>query len=101
NDQPVIEGWHITTGENEKTIRTGRVKIVLPGDKENEFEVVGADQLVVRWKKTVFTLKRRDPAKPSTDVADIPDIGKPLQIEEPPPLGEWIKGRTMLTVAQD
>ena len=85
NDQPVIEGWQIKTGENEQTIRTGRIKIVLPRDREDEFDVLDSEKLVVRRKKTVFTLTKReapksqDAAKPQATVVAKFDPGSRLR----------------------
>jgi len=36
-----------------------------------------------------------------TATAQVNDVSPPIEVPEPPPLDEWLKGRTVLTVAQD
>ena len=107
NHKPAIEGWQIKSGEK-TTIRTGRIQIVLPPEQEIEFKIIDRDQLVVRrGENTIIKLTKRegakpqDAAKPQAIVAGQFDPGKPIDIPEPPPLEEWLKGREALTVAQD
>ena len=103
DDRADEKNLEIKPGRNKTTIRTGRVRIVLPSGTADEFDVVPSSDLVVRrWEKAIFTLKRKqDAAKPQAIVAGQFDPGKPIDIPEPPPLEEWLKGRDVLTVAQD
>jgi len=50
-----------------------------------------------------FTRLRERWQSAGTEIATVnpADIPPPVQIPEPPPLEEWLKGRTVLTVAQD
>lgn len=98
--------------KNEHRIRSGRVEVRLPTDLEDQFELLPKGELVVRrgdrvpLKLTVRRTKDEVVAAPTTVDAsgsdDLPgDVSPPIQIDEPPPLNEWLKGRTILTVSQD
>lgn len=98
-----FEGWQLKPGGgNTLTVRSGNVDVTLPDDS-NEYELKKPNELVVRRGKTVvFTLQRKH-APVSVDLANIQksNVSAPAVAPDPPPLDEWLKGRTVLTVAQD
>lgn len=104
---PITTNWSIKPGTKQTTVRSGRIEVTLPADQRDEFEVISPQELIVRrGKELTFKIQRRlsgngiQTAVDST-VKNAPVVSKPLDIPEPPPFDEWMKGREVLTVAQD
>jgi serine/threonine protein kinase/pectin methylesterase-like acyl-CoA thioesterase len=93
--------WQIRPGiANTLTVRSGDIEVQLPGDEKNEYEFVGPTELrVTRGNKAVFTLRRKPATAPVAIAAG--HAGPGIETAEPPSLAEWLKGRKVLTVAQD
>ncbi len=99
---PYENDFLIQPGRTEHRIRSGRVEVRLPMELADHFELLPGDQLVLRrnQRATVKLRRRAGPQENELAPSDSARVAR-TPIDEPPPLEEWIKGRTILTVAQD
>ncbi len=60
--EPIIEGWHIQSGEETRTIRSGKIEVVLPANLRDKLVVKqnGGQLVLRRGKQLVFTIERAD-----------------------------------------
>ncbi|HTI50572.1 MAG TPA: hypothetical protein VL475_06470, partial [Planctomycetaceae bacterium] len=125
NGQPEKKDWEIRSTDRETRIRSGKIEVTLTGESADRFEIESPDELhVSRGVSKIFTVRRRpdsalpgrgrasesaataagkptngaSPMSPPEGSSEFPD---PIPVEVPPPLEEWLKGRTLLTVAKD
>jgi serine/threonine protein kinase/WD40 repeat protein len=97
-----------TTGGREYTVRDkktgeeiklplGSYQVALKGGKEGL--KLETNQFVLKRGERPLVKVTRQAGTPPADARS--NISPPVQIPEPPPLEEWLKGRKVLTVAQD
>lgn len=91
------------TGSQVKGFWSGKYEVEIKGDA-NSFEVDKTDFVLKRGKTEILTVTRR----PASETASIvgpaknpANVAQSVLVPEPPPLSEWLKGRKVLTVAQD
>ncbi len=113
NGAPAVDNWRIEPGPNAHRIRSGTVEVKLAASVDDAFELQPLGDLIVkRGGEVKYRLTRRkldsavvttpsNGGPPKTSSSAIVSLPAPIQIDEPPPLEDWLKGRTVLTVAQD
>lgn len=113
NGAPAVDNWRIEPGPNAHRIRSGTVEVKLAASVDDAFELQPLGDLIVkRGGEVKYRLTRRkldsaaaktpsNGSPPKTSSSEIASLPAPIQIDEPPPLEDWLKGRTVLTVAQD
>jgi ribosomal protein S27E len=97
-----------TSGGREVTVRDGKdgAEFKLPlgsyqvalKDGKGGFQLKTDHFTLKRGERVLVKVMRQAGTPPAEARADIPP---PVQVPEPPPLAEWLKGRKVLTVAQD
>jgi serine/threonine protein kinase len=91
------------TGSQVKGFWSGKYEVVMKGDT-NSFQVNKNDFVLKRGQIEILTVTRRPTSEVPSKVVPIKmpaDLAQLAPISEPPQLSEWLKGRKVLTVAQD
>ncbi len=85
------------TGKETK-LPLGTYQVKLKDDKEGLKLNTNQFTLMTRDDRALVKVTWKAGDQPKSARTDIP---APFQVAEPPPLAEWLKGRTILTVSQD